>query len=245
MVTYSFEKGVKFEDVEFGGWKVRFPVVYSDQSRIAATYTVSLSKAKAMLPSKRLEPLEVKPGLGMLSIIAFEYKAISGLKPYNEFGTFIPVNYRKEDGSLGETGSYCLHLPVTTERARYGGVAIYGFPKIVTDIEFVHEKDATNCVVWHDGKTIAELSVRNLEPKRATRRSISYTFKDGSLLKTPVDAEGLVGASQGEDGAKLKLGTHRIADELRGLNLGAEAVEYQYIPQMYSLLHKPSERLPT
>ncbi len=219
-------------------------MVYSDQSRIVTNYTVSLSKAKTMLPSKRLEPIEVKPGLGMLSIIAFEYRAIEGLKPYNEFGTFIPVNYRKEDGSLGDAGSYCLHLRVTTERARYGGVAIYGFPKFVADIEFVYGKDATTCVVWHDGKTIAELSVKNVEPKRVTRRSISYTYKDGSVLKTSVDAEGLVGTSQVKDGAKFKLGTHRIADELRGLNLGPEAVEYQYIPQMYSLLHKPSERLP-
>jgi hypothetical protein len=244
MVTYSLEKGVKFEDVEFEGQKVRFPVVYSDQSRVSATYTVSLSKAKSMLPSKRLEPIEVKPGVGMLSIIAFEYRSIEGLKPYNEFGIFIPVNYRKGDGSLGDPGSYCLHLPVTTERARWGGVAIYGFPKIVADIEFKHENDAATCVVWHDGNTVAELSVKRVEPKLVTRRSISYTYKDGSLLKTSVDAEGLVGTRQGKDGAKLKLGTHRIAEELMGLNLGAEAVEYQYIPQMYSLLNKPIERLP-
>ncbi|MCX6654267.1 MAG: acetoacetate decarboxylase family protein, partial [Candidatus Bathyarchaeota archaeon] len=171
-------------------------------------------------------------------------RAIGGLKPYNEFGTFIPVNYRRMDGTLGDPGVYCLHLPVTTERARWGGVAIYGFPKIVADIEFIHNKDATSCSVWHNGMTIVELTVKKAEPKMVTSRSFCYTYKEGKILKTLVETEGLVGTSQSKGGAKIELGTHMISDELRKLNLGEEAVQYQYIPQMYSLLHKPSERLP-
>ena len=244
MANYSLEKGVKFEAIEFEGVKLRFPIVYSDQSRISASYTISLSKARSVLPSKKLEPIEVKPGVGILNIAAFEYKAIGGMKPYNEFGTFIPVNYRREDGALNDPGVYCLHLPVTTEQARWGGVAIYGFPKIVADIEFIHNKDVVSCSVWHDGKTIADLSVRKLEPKTVTGKSFCYTYKDGNILKTLVETEGLVGTSQSIDGARLELGTHKIADELRNLNLGEEAVQYQYVPQMYSLLHTPSERLP-
>lgn len=244
MASYSLEKSVKFEDIEFEGYKIRFPVVYKDQSRISANYTVSLSRARSVLPSKKLEPIEVIPGAGMLSIVAFEYKSIEGLKPYNEFGSFVPVNYRKGDGTLSDPGVYCMHLPVTTERARWGGVAIYGFPKIVADIEFVHKKNATSCSVWHDGKTIADLSVKKLETETILGKSYCYTYRDGKILKTLVETEGLVGTSQTMGGAKLELGTHKIADELRNLNLGEEAVHYQYVPQMYSLLHKPSERLP-
>jgi hypothetical protein len=243
MANYSLEKIVKFEDLDFQGSKIRVPIVYSNQFRIAANFTVSLPQAKMLLPSRRLEPIEVKPGVGILSITAFEYKAIHGLKPYNEFGTFLPVNYRRVDGTLGEPGVYCLHLPVTTERARWGGVAIYGFPKFVAEIEFTHEKDATSCNVWHDGKTVAELVVEKVEPKRALNRLICYTYKEGFVLKTLVEAEGLVGTSKSVGGAKITLGTHKIADELRKLGVREEAVEYQYIPQMYSLLHTPSEHL--
>ncbi len=244
MANYSLEKGVKFEDIEFEGQKIRFPIVYRDQSRISANYTISLSKARSVLPSKKLEPIEVMPGAGMLSIMAFEYKSIEGMKPYNEFGTFMPVNYRKSDDTLSGPGVYCLHLPVTTERARWGGVAVYGFPKKVSYIEFFHKKDATSCSVWHDGKTIADLSVSKLETETTIGKSFCYTYRDGNILKTLVETEGLVGTGQTMGGAKLELGTHKIADELRNLNLGEDAVQYQYIPQMYSLLHKPSERLP-
>ena len=111
---------------------------------------IARAKATDMLLSKRLEPIEISPGVGLLSIIAFEYKAIQGLKPYNEFGTFIPVNYRRGDGTLSDPGVYCLHLPVTTEMARWGGVAVYGFPKIAADIEFTHDENARAQLVLDD-----------------------------------------------------------------------------------------------
>ena len=243
MTGYSLGKEVKFEEVTLGNRKMRFPVEYKDQLRISANFTISSEKARKMLLSKRLEPIEAKPGVAILSIIAYEYHNIQGLKPYNEFGTFLPVNYRGEDGSLGGPGVYCLHLPVTTEMARWGGVAIYGFPKIVAEIDWEHEKNSSSCAVWHDGKNVAKLTVNKLETKIATQKSICYTYKDGSILKSLVETEGHVGFSRKAGGAKLELGDHKIAEDLKQLEISHEAFEYQYIPKMYMLLHQPSEHL--
>ena len=243
MTGYSLGKEVKFEEVILGGRKMRFPVEYNDQLRISANFTISSEKARKMLPSKRLEPIETKPDVAILSIIAYEYHKIQGLKPYNEFGTFIPVNYRRENGSLGEPGVYCLHLPVTTEMARWGGVAIYGFPKIMAEIDWEYGKNSSSCAVWHDGKTVAKLTVNKLETKIVTQKSICYTCKDGSILKSLVETEGQVGVARDPAGAKIELGDHKIAEDLKQLGISHEAFEYQYVPKMYMLLHQPSEQL--
>ena len=240
---YSLEKNATFENVTYAGRTIRFPVVYSEQFRMSADFPISSSKANDLLPSNRLELIEVKPGTTILSVMAFEYKAIHGMRPYNEFGTFIAVNYRKSDGSLGEPGAYCLHLPVTTEEARWGGVYIYGFPKIVAEIDFVHRGNSSTCIVWHDGKTIAELTVSRIDPKAQSGRGLCYTFKDGEILKTLVETEGLVGAGNEKSGATLELGDHKFGKDLSHLNLGRDALECSYVPKMYSLLHKPSEHL--
>ena len=231
MTGYSLEKEVKFEEITLGDRKMRFPVEYNDQLRISANYTINSEKVKKMLPSKRLEPIEVKPGTALLSIIAYEYHKIQGLNPYNEFGIFLPVNYRRDDGSLGEPGVYCLHLPVTTEMARWGGVAIYGFPKIVAEIDWEHGKNSSSCVVWQDGKTVAKLTVKKLDTKKATQKSICYTYKDGNILKSLVETEGQAGVAREAGGAKIELGDHTIAEDLKKLGMSHEAFEYQYVPK--------------
>lgn len=243
MVSYSLGKNVNFEEVTNAGRTLTFPIVYSEQFRIVANFPISSRKVLKMLPTKQLEPIETKPGTATLTVFAAEYKKVAGLRPYNEFGTFVSVNYRNRDDSLGDPGDYCLHLPVTTEEARWAGVYYYGFPKIVAEIDFKHEKDASSCVVWHDGRTVAEFSVSNVESEMQLDKFFTYTYKDGEVLKTLEEDKGLVGRGRGKGGATLKLGDHMISDELRGLELG-EAFEYSFSPNMYSLLHKPSERLP-
>jgi len=243
-VTFSLGKNTKFEEVEISGQHLRFPVAYKRQFRMSATYAISSDQVRRCLPSMKLEPIEVRPGVAMLSVEAFEYSEVDGLKPYNEFGTFVPVKYQRDNGPSSDPGAYCLHLPVTTEKARWGGVAIYGFPKIVADIEFTHGDDSTNCAVWHDGETIAELTVKKLDTKHVSDKTICYTYKDGEILRTLVEAEGEAGEGRMKGGASLKLDTHRIAKELKGLGMGGEPLEYQFTPSMYSLLHRPAERLP-
>jgi hypothetical protein len=243
MNGYSLEKRAKFEEVKVGDRQVRFPVEYNDQLNISANYTISSEKARQVLPSKRLEPIEIKPGVAILALEAYEYHKIYKLIPYNEFGAFIPVNYRRDDGTLSEPGTYCYHLPVTTEMARWAGVEVYGFPKIIADIEFQYRGKSTSCVVWQDGETIAKLTVKKIETKMRAGKSICYTYKDGNILKTLVESEGLVGVGHEVDGAKLELGKHRISDDLRALKIGPEPIEYGYVQKKYMLLHKPSEKL--
>jgi hypothetical protein len=204
---------------------------------------ISAENVKNFLLSNILKPVEVKSGLTILSIVAFEYKKIRGLKPYNEFGTFVPVNYRRNDGSMDDPGAYCLYLPVTSEKARWEGVNMYGFPKFVADIEFSHRGHSSTDIVQHDGKNIVELSVRKRKAKIVASRLFCYTYKNGSILKTLIEMEGYVGIGHEAGEVNLKLGDHMVSDEIRKLDLSSEAIDYGYIPKMYSLLHKPGEFL--
>lgn len=116
-------------------------------------------------------------------------------------------------------------------------------PQIVAEIDFVHKNDSSTCIVWHDGKTIAELTVSKVEPKAQVGRELCYTFKDGETLKTLVETEGLVGVGNHKGGVTSRLGDHKFGEDLRRLDRGRDALQYSYVPQMYSLLHKPSEHL--
>jgi hypothetical protein len=236
--------GVKFEEVAIGGSSIRFPIRYIDQSRISATFTASTEKVREKLPTRKLKPVEVKPGTTTLTVMAMQYRRIDGLAPYNEMGTFAPVVYEAGDEVPGKQGIYCFHMPVTTERARYGGVAGYGFPKFIADIVFSDLGDALSCMLWADGKDILTLSVKKIETKEVTRDSYIFTRKGKQLVYTLSQQTSLIGASREAGGASLKLGDHRVAKDIRDMEIGQTPLEYSYMPKMQSLLHKPGERLP-
>ncbi len=240
----DFFKDVKIEEVEVSGELVRFPVRYYDQMRISANFPAPIQNVRKLIPSDKLKPVETKPGKTVVVLIAFEYKHLDNIAPYNEFGVFVPVLYKKSDEDQGMLGSYCLHLPVTTERARYGGVAIYGYPKFVADITFEDLGDRVRCRVWADGKYIITLDVKKVETATKTSETYSFTVKDGKILRTLVQTYGLVGTSSIRGGASYILGDHPISTELRSLKIGKTALQYSYMPKLQSLLHKPTLSLP-
>ena len=59
--------------------------------------------------------------------------------------------------------AYVWQLPVTTERARRGGVDMYGYPKFLADISFSREKDALACTLSEGGKNILVLKGQKLQ----------------------------------------------------------------------------------
>nr|MDO8134205.1 acetoacetate decarboxylase family protein [Candidatus Njordarchaeum guaymaensis] len=240
----KFFEGVKYEEVDVQGRIVRFPVRYIDQTRISVTLTASTERVRKALPSVKLEPVEINKGTTTISLMAFEYREIDSLSPYNEFGTFVPVLCKAKPDDSGLPGVFCFHLPVTTERARFGGVEIYGFPKFVAEITFKDLGDSLSCHVWHDGKDIATIRVRKIEA--ATRKWVDYcyTVRNGRILRTFLQAHGLVGTSNLEGGASIELGSHPVAEELRQLEIGQSPIQYSYMPKVQSLLHRPSENFP-
>ena len=158
----KFFEDVKSEELEYSGRKVKFPFCYIDFSRMSASFPVPTNKVKDALPTERLKPVEIKPGIAMIRFAAMEYRETDRdwLESYNEFGVSVPVQYQSDEDSPEFPGLYVVHLPVTTEEARWGGVEIYGFPKFIAEINFKEEGDMRRCRV----RARAPLSVRPRSP---------------------------------------------------------------------------------
>jgi hypothetical protein len=133
--------------------------------------------------------------------------------------------------------SYSLHLPVTTEIAREVGAEFAGYPKFIAEIDFTEESDWMVCELKEDNQLILRLSGRKLGVKRFPRlRANPITYRRGYILRSEfVINERDLGTSKHAEDAKLVLGDHPIAEELKTMNLG-RVLGYYYCPQTQGIL---------
>lgn len=250
----KFFVGVKLEEVEQpSGLRGVLPVRCYDLSAITAYFPAPAAKVRELLPSDKLKPVLLTPGTALICLTAFEYREIADVEPYNEIGINVLVRYQPAMNIpllpvlfpqwFGRSQFYVRHLPVTHEYARDGGIEEWGYPKFLADITFEDLGESVRSQLRAEGKHIVTLEVEKL-PTRSQRMDIYlYSVKEGELLKTRSEMQGLVGLSRSRGGASYTLGDHVIADELRALGMGATAVGRMYGPQVQSMLHKAGERL--
>jgi hypothetical protein len=242
------------EFVAHTGERVELPIRYVDLSAIFCSFTASAERLRELLPSKKLRPALMTPGRGVISFAAFEYRELVDWPGYNEVGVSIPVLYEPAVNIpalpllvpqwFSSFGLYVHHLPVTTERAREGGVAIWGYPKFVAEITFDETEESLRCRLRAEGKDIITLEVQKLATGSRSMDWYTYTAKDAELLRTRIQIQGEIGASLLRGGAMYTLGDHPIADELRSLEVGDTAVQRIYAPQLQAMLHAVEKRLP-
>jgi hypothetical protein len=89
----------------------------------------------------------------------------------------------------------------------------------VDDIEFKDAPGLRTCTWSKDGRLVLRCEARTGgKGSYRDRQMVSYAVRDGVLYRTPFTSHGSeVGARLG--GARLTLGDHPIADELRSLGL--------------------------
>ena len=251
----TFFAGAGREEVGLStGARVGLPVRYYEWSAIMAHFPAPAAAVRRLLPTDKLKPAELVPGTAILSMVAMEYRRIADVEPYNEFGIMVPVLYEPTVTVPGlpllfpdwfkRFGLYVHHLPVTTQAAYDFGVEIWGYPKIVAEISFEDAVHVRRCRLRAEGKDIVTLEVERVATRERPLNYFSYTVKDGQLLKTLIQAQGQVGIARFSGGASYTLGDHSMAEELRALGMGRTAVERLYAPQVQSMLHAASERLP-
>ena len=236
----EFYKDIQFTEITVSGRTVKLPFLYYDFSRISANFPAPTSTIKKILPSKKLEPVEIKQGTTTVMFIAYEYRKMEGIAPYKEFGVGIPTTYK--DNNL--PGSYVTHLPVTTEQARWGGVEIYGYPKFIADITFEDKPKVCSSQVKLDNQKIVSLEVNKKETRLISNESYVYTILGDKIVRTLIQWQGYVSAGSDKNGAKVELGTHPISREIKALGFEEAPLQYTYSPMMQMLLNKPGEFLP-
>lgn len=239
----NFFAQFKFEELEpVPGWRAEFPIRYFDWSMIAASFPVPIAKVQEVLPSPKLKPVRLQPDTTTVILMAMEYRRFAPGYSYNEFAIGIPVLYEPLETAIKLPGTYIHHMPVTEERARWGGVVMAGFPKFLAEIQFEDRGEIHRCHVRAEGKDLITLGVKKLVPQSQTWVEYTFTVKEGQLMSTRITIQGQRGLTNARGGASYILGDHPIAEELRALEVGETSMGHEYDPKLQSVLPLPEEQ---
>jgi hypothetical protein len=241
----NFFKGL--DQIEHKDYNVKLPIFYYDNTCMSAIYTASTKELKKRLPSSDMHPVEMFPGRCLMVFSAFEYRK-TDIDPYNEFSISAIISYGKM-AIPGLTSlsymlkdcftAYIFHLPVTSERARKGGVELAGYPKFIADITFSHQNGYSTCTVAENGQRILSLKGKNVKTSSGRlTKYIIHTVKNGIPLKANLYVNPIQYCQTiGFNTASIDIGSgHRICDELRVLKLSRRPYLYQYIPSYEAIL---------
>ncbi|HOO37324.1 MAG TPA: acetoacetate decarboxylase family protein [Deltaproteobacteria bacterium] len=248
--------GIEQVDMVIRGHKFKMPVFYRDTCSFSALYPARISAIRKLLPEKRLHPARLLPGVGIISFMAMQYKN-TDIQAYNEMiiGTIL-VNPEFADVTGYNLLSqmvkrsmhfYVLHMPVSTEIARVGGVEGYGFATFLADINFSENAGNIVCKVMDKEQLICTLGASKIEtPGSDFMESSLYSFQNGLPQSCRVKSVALQsGISLGPKNVELKLGdTHAIARELSRTLLSRRAIMYVYTPKSQSILLGPENIQP-
>jgi hypothetical protein len=227
----------------------KLPVFYYDNTSMTAIYTASTDKVRRLLPLPDMHPVEIMGGRALVAFTAFEYRK-TDIDPYNEFSISFPITFRKKSipgitvlGMMARRyfTAYVWQLPVTTERARKGGVEMYGYPKFLADITFAKENGILGCTLSEGGKNILTLKGQTLKTSvEKVNRFKTFSVKDGVPLAANVYMNPIeFGKSMNGKAATLSLGNHDIAKTLKEINLSPKPLFFQYMPVMEAILYGP------
>lgn len=207
-----------------------------DGSMFSASFKVPLDKAKKIMPSEKILPIEYSSGLAEIYILANEFRHIDILYPYNEVAVAIPISYQSGGKNSISSGLWYLHLPVSTEDGRWGGVENYGYPKFVAEIEFDFRSDTKQCTVTHKGSKILTIKAKATGTLFQEWKYDNITMKDGRLLHSSLSVKGQKGIDETPGGASVSFGDHPIAEELQSLKMEFTSFRHAYMPKIQAIL---------
>jgi hypothetical protein len=252
MYDSGFFAKVRQFQVPWSGGTACNPTFYRDFTGVDLAFLTPTKHVLARLPSRRMKPLRMTPWHAITVISLFEYRD-TDIGPYNEVCMSFPITLDKPAGlllgAMRELNrgpmAYIWHLPVTTEIARDLGIEAANYPKFLADIEFGRENGWLSCHLSEGSRDILTISVRELDTKpRGHSRVYPITFRDDYILRCEeVFNMPQFGQSQKSADARLELGDHSIAEELRGLKLG-RLLRIQYMPHNQAILTPPLESYP-
>ncbi len=248
-----FEQVKTFQSFETASGPVQVPVLYRDVTSMWAFFEAPVDKVRRILPSNKLKPVLVGRAKAIYGFAAFEYKDTT-VGAYNEVGTGPAVLYNPPvnlpllpaifDRAF-QVAFYVHHLPVTTKIAYDIGVEIWGYPKFLADITFEETTDIRRCILRGDGKHILTFEVKKGGPAKPNRWNFdTFTVKGDEIFRIVTNSKGLAWTSRKGDSARLTLGDHPVAEELRSLEIGERPLKTIYYPYMQTILNAASKKYP-
>ena len=225
--------GPTAEGIDVGSARMDLPIMYYRDDSFMGIFDTAYAPVRALLPSKELFPVTLPNGRATVAVIAFNYMETS-IGPYGEVGIAVPCTYGRLapallplilEGRFPGWGGFVLHLPVTSLVARDGGRVIYGYAKFVADMDF-KKRPAYQSLRLSEGEShILTLTIRQRGLTiKDNRPLITYSVRDGELLKTTVPSRAVCQVGLTPGSGTLELGDHAIADQLRDLDISPRAI---------------------
>ena len=244
MDATDFFEEIDHTKVPWKQYQLYAPLFYRDLMFMALSILVPTRMLKTILPSKRMKPYRVTPWHSIISITAYQHKE-NDLGPYNEVSISIPISIDRETpmftGILRKPPEspmiYIHHLPVTTQIARDVGCEFAGYPKFIAEIEFVEKGDWITCKWRSDNQDVLTFSGKKISTDKFPRIYVhAITVRNSYMLRSEfVISERGMGESKNRRDATLELGNHKIAKELKDLDLG-KIMAYRYCPMAQGIL---------
>ena len=207
--------------------------IYLEYDLIMAFFEVTnINEYKKLIPD--IFGMPERP-LCMVALRDF-YKMESGL-PYVKAMTDILVKYKKSKDEKEILAWYCLEMPVTDERALWGGRYYWGEPKVLRKVTFErYENKYVGTSYARDGSTVALKLTLEIKKTELTPDEKSFfdfispiptlSIKDGKVFKwTPFG------------GGKSKIyELGKVAPQIWKIQFGHCSLEYPNDPKNY--LHR-------
>lgn len=238
--------------LDMAGEPLEFPILYYDFRTVMATFTAKTSGLKRLLPHDNFRPIEIRPGRGMLGIIALEYCDTS-IGPYNEIAIIIPCKFPPKFAFPGFSAIsmmlkkifpvYIHHLPVTTEIALKAGIHFWNYPKFLAEITFQDYDRALEVTLREENNLILRILAQKLPLKKSGPiETHTYSVKEGTVMHTLIDMQApRHGTAMMGSCAELELGEHPISKELVDLQLSRSPRSGIYGEGMMGKLYAPDK----
>jgi hypothetical protein len=219
------------------GRRMALPVRFLDMRMVGGVFSLPPHQAQQLVAHDRFVPWVADDGQARCHVTALEYRKVDILYPYNELAVMIPGSLRGVDR---ETPLHAyLHLPVTTEDARWTGVEIYGFPKYLATIDFREAEHEVVSSLELVGREALALRVTKGPARDDDWMVYNLTFLDGEPMLSTFHGTGQRYTSDFHGGARLRWGEHEMVQGLRSAQIELTSVSHFYCPRMRATLSTP------
>jgi hypothetical protein len=215
------------------GQTLEFPVPI-DSTISSVILPADWDAAAGLLPPG-LSPIRAGLGTAAVWLMGAQHRNVGGgaLQDYNEFALMISATAGDPAGipyvsPLSRTETYVWYMPVTTESARAFGDELWGYPKVVADIDIEERDGRRRTRVSVDGDHLLTFAVERPPMIPRDDTLITYAVQDETLLRIEADMVGEMGLWPYTTAFSLTLGEHPKAETLRSLDLGDRAFARLY-----------------
>lgn len=228
-----------------GTAEFELPILYFRDDFFSLYFAADAQNVSRLIPSDNLYPVLLPNKKAVVAVGAFNYMDTS-IGPYGEVIVGIPLVYGKKpmpvapallESTYPGFGVLVAHLPVTTQTARDAGRGEWGYTKFITEMNFTITPEFMECRMSENGRNILNLRVvRQGFFKTDKKPIVTFSVKDGRLIKTTIPQKGSFRQSLRPTGSCLELGDHPVSESIRELDLAPKPMLSKYYVERAGIL---------